>query len=88
MVDFIGYLAGFLAMVSYLPQVVKTLRSRSAKDISLGMLLLTLVTNILYIVYAVALELAPIVIMLSIMTCIVLAQIFLTWRFGKINHGA
>jgi len=34
MVEFIGYLAGFIAMVSFLPQVVKTLRSRSAQDIS------------------------------------------------------
>ncbi len=80
MVDFIGYLAGFLAMVTFLPQVVKTIRSRSAKDISLAMLLLTFATNVLYLIYGVALNLLPVVIMLSIMTCIVLLQIVLTLR--------
>jgi MtN3 and saliva related transmembrane protein len=50
MVDVIGYLAGFLAMVSFLPQLVKTIRTKSAKDPSLAMLLLTLATNVLYLV--------------------------------------
>ncbi len=80
MVEFIGYLAGFLAMISFLPQVAKTIRSRSANDISLAMLLLTFATNVLYLIYGVALNLMPIVIMLSIMTCIVLLQIALTLR--------
>ena len=88
MVDFIGYLAGFLAMISFLPQVVKTIRSRSAKDISLAMLLLTFATNVLYLIYGVALNLMPIVIMLSIMTCIVLLQIVLTLRCREARHAS
>jgi len=87
MVEFIGYLAGFLAMISFLPQVAKTIRSRSAKDISLAMLLLTFATNVLYLIYGVALNLMPIVIMLSIMTCIVLLQIFLTLRCREARHA-
>ena len=87
MVDFIGYLAGFLAMISFLPQVAKTIRSRSAKDISLAMLLLTFATNVLYLIYGVALNLMPIVIMLSIMTCIVLLQIVLTLQCREARHA-
>ena len=81
MVDFIGYLAGFLAMMSFLPQVIKTVQTRSAKDISLAMLILTFVTNILYLIYGIALSLTPVVVMISIMTCIVLLQIILTVRY-------
>ncbi len=81
MVDFIGYLAGFLAMMSFLPQVIKTVQTRSAKDISLAMLILTVVTNILYLIYGIALSLTPVVVMISIMTCIVLLQIILTVRY-------
>ncbi|NBS17960.1 MAG: hypothetical protein EBS79_13975, partial [Gammaproteobacteria bacterium] len=33
--DLIGSIAGTLTTVSFLPQVLKTYRSRSAKDISL-----------------------------------------------------
>jgi MtN3 and saliva related transmembrane protein len=87
MVDFIGYLAGFLAMISFLPQVIKTMKARSADDISLAMLMLTLATNILYLVYSIALSLIPIVVMLSIMTCIVLLQIVLTIRFRKASES-
>jgi MtN3 and saliva related transmembrane protein len=83
MVEFIGYLAGFLAMISFLPQIIKTLRSKSVNDISITMLLLTLATNLLYLVYGIALGLTPIVVMISIMTCIVLLQIGLTLRYRK-----
>jgi MtN3 and saliva related transmembrane protein len=83
MVDFIGYLAGLLAMISFIPQVIKTIQSRSAKDLSLSMLLLTFATNVLYLVYGIAQHLMPIIVMISIMSCVVLVQIALTWRFRK-----
>ncbi len=85
MVDFIGYLAGFLAMISFLPQVIKTIKTRSVNDISLSMLMLTLATNILYLAYSTALGLKPITIMISFTTFIVLLQIVLTLRFKKTN---
>jgi len=81
MVEFIGYFAGFLAMISFLPQVFKTLRSKSSEDISMVMLLLTLATNVLYLIYGLALRLTPVVVMLSIMSCIVLLQICLTVKY-------
>ncbi len=83
MVEFIGYLAGFLAMISFVPQVVKTIRSKCAEDISLLMLLLTLTTNLLYVVYGIALHLTPIVIMIGIMSGIIVLQIGLTLKYRK-----
>ncbi|MFC1669066.1 SemiSWEET family sugar transporter [Spirochaetota bacterium] len=81
MIDAIGYIAGLLAMISFLPQVVKTYRTKSAQDISLPMLQLTLTTNILYVLYGILLKLYPIVIMISIMSCIVIIQIVLTIKY-------
>ncbi len=81
MTDAIGYTAGFLAMISFLPQVVKTLRTRSAHDLSVPMLLLTLATNILYVVYGFLLGLYPIVIMIGVMTGIVFLQFALTMKY-------
>ncbi len=83
MVEFIGYLAGFLAMISFVPQVVKTIRSKCTEDISLLMLLLTLITNLLYVVYGIALHLVPIVIMIGIMSGIIVLQIGLTLKYRK-----
>ncbi len=45
MIDTIAYIAGFLAMISFFPEIIKTLRTRRTDDISMGMLLLTLITN-------------------------------------------
>lgn len=83
MVEFIGYLAGFLAMLSFVPQVVKTVRSKSAEDISLLMLLLTLLTNLLYVVYGISLHLTPIVVIIGIMSGTVVLQIGLTLKYRK-----
>lgn len=81
MVEIIGYLAGFLAMISFVPQVVKTMRNKCAADISLSMLLLTLITNLLYVAYGIALRLTPIVIMISIMCGVIVLQIGLTLKY-------
>ena len=86
MIDAIGYVAGFLAMISFLPQVIKTLKTRRAGDISMGMLLLTLITNILYVIYGLLLDLYPITIMIGIMTCIVVLQIILTMKWSTRNR--
>ena len=87
MVDFIGYLAGFIAMISFLPQVFKTLKTHSANDISLVMLLLTLATNLLYLVYGIALALTPIVVMISIMTLVVILQVILTIHYRRLDQA-
>ena len=85
MIDTIGYFAGFLAMISFLPQIIKTLRTRRTDDISMGMLLLTLSTNIFYLIYGALLHLYPIIIMIGIMTCIVIIQIILTLKWSSRN---
>ena len=81
MIDAIGYIAGFLAMITFLPQLIKTARSKKAGDISMLMLLLTLAANVLYVIYGAMLRLYPIVIMVGIMTCTVVLQIVLTMKY-------
>lgn len=81
MADIIAYLAGFLATITFIPQVLKTIRTKKADDLSMIMLLLTLLTNILYVIYGVILSLYPIIITLGIMSVIVLLQIYLTIKY-------
>jgi len=81
MIDALGYTAGLIAMISFLPQVIKTLRIKRAEDLSIHMLLLTLTTNILYVIYGILLKLYPIVIMIGIMSFIVLFQLILTLKY-------
>jgi len=82
-VDIIGYIAGILVMISFLPQLIKTIRTKSAKDISMGMLWICLCSNTLYITYGLMLSLWPIVITLAIANLIVVSQIFYTIKYRK-----
>jgi len=47
----VGLMAGTLTTISFLPQALKTWRSKSAKDISLAMFLCFCIGVILWIIY-------------------------------------
>ena len=57
----IGFLAGGLTTASFLPQVVKTARTRSARDLSGAMLLVFLAGLALWTWYGVQVGSAPII---------------------------
>ncbi|MFH1276536.1 MAG: PQ-loop domain-containing transporter [Candidatus Woesearchaeota archaeon] len=52
MIEAIGYLGGFLIAISLLPQLIKTYKTKSAKDISLVWTAISLIGLILYGFYA------------------------------------
>ena len=49
--DIIGYIAGFLTTICMLPQLIKILISKSAKDVSLLTFFVLISGEILWIVY-------------------------------------
>ena len=83
MVDLIGYVAGLLLAMSFLPQVVKTYTSKHAADVSMVMLMLTFGSAIGYWIYAWALDLLPVVIMNGIFTILVAIEIGLKLTYDR-----
>ena len=81
LVDAIGYAAGFFLMISFLPQVVRTIRTRKAEDISVLLLSFTLCAGVLYETYAFLLRLYPVVVMNGVFTVLVVCQLVLTVRY-------
>lgn len=59
--DLLGAVAGSLTTAAFVPQVVKTWKSRSAGDISLGMFLIFSLGVALWLVYGVLIGSLPIV---------------------------
>jgi MtN3 and saliva related transmembrane protein len=57
----IGFIAGGLTTASFLPQVVKTARSRSARDLSESMLLVFLIGLVLWTIYGLQVGSLPII---------------------------
>jgi MtN3 and saliva related transmembrane protein len=57
----LGLAAGTLTTVAFLPQVFKTWRSKSAKDVSFSMLITFSVGVFLWLLYGIALQALPII---------------------------
>jgi len=60
-VNITGTLAGGLTTIAFIPQVVKTWKTRSAEDISLFMFLLFSCGVLLWLIYGVLLHALPII---------------------------
>ena len=60
--EFLGYLGAFLSSITFIPQVVKTWKTKSAKDLSMNMLLIIVTSTIVWLVYAIPLVLYPVII--------------------------
>jgi len=53
MLEYLGYAAGVLTVVSFLPQVVRAWKTRQVNDLSFGMFALLIAAGLLWIVYGV-----------------------------------
>jgi len=60
-IQVLGLLAGALTTAAFLPQVLKTWKSRSAKDLSLGMFSLFCLGVALWLAYGLAVKDVPII---------------------------
>ena len=61
-IDLIGFAAGTLTTVSFLPQVVKVWRTQSADDLSMGMFTLFGSGVLLWLVYGLAVGSLPVIV--------------------------
>lgn len=60
-VQFIGLAAGALTTTAFLPQVLKTWKTRSAKDLSLGMFSLFCSGVLLWLIYGIIVRDIPVI---------------------------
>ncbi|GBF82412.1 SemiSWEET transporter [Aphanothece sacrum] len=60
-ITFLGLLAGTFTTISFLPQVIKTWKTHSTKDISLEMFLLFCTGLLLWILYGFFLQNVPVI---------------------------
>lgn len=81
--DLIGYLAGILLTLCFLPQILKTYQLKQADEVSMVMLILSLASAIFYEIYSWLLELWPVFIMNGIFSLLVAVEIWLKIYYGK-----
>lgn len=81
-IDFIGYVAGILVIASLIPQMIKSWKSKSTKDISLLRYLIYVAGITLWLIYAILLRNGPMI--LSNLVAILFAGSIL---YMKIKYG-
>ena len=61
LISFVGFAAAFCTTAAYLPQVIRTWRTRSTADISLTMFSIMTLGVVLWLVYGIAIVSWPII---------------------------
>lgn len=83
-VEILGYAAGAITCLTFLPQVIKTWRSKSAKDVALNMFIIAAVNEVMWIVYGVLLNNWVIILTNAVVLIMSLTMIWLKFRY---DHG-
>ncbi len=82
-VDGIGFVAAFCTTVAFVPQLVRVLKLRSARDISLGTFLLFSAGVFLWLLYGIYSGSKPVIASNAATLGLSLSILFLKVRFGR-----
>ena len=80
-VDILGYSAGVVTTLIFLPQVIKTWKEKSAKDISLAMFVIAAVNDVMWIVYGILKDDLVILLTNSVVLIMALTMIYFKLRY-------
>jgi MtN3 and saliva related transmembrane protein len=81
-VTMVGFIAGVLTTAAFIPQVVKVWKTRSARDISLGMYAILVSGIVLWLVYGLLLGSWPIILANILTLVLAVAILVMKLRFG------
>ncbi|HWA33926.1 MAG TPA: SemiSWEET family transporter [Cyclobacteriaceae bacterium] len=82
-IEAFGHIGAFLTAVTFIPQVYKIWKTKSATDLSLTMILIILMSTIVWLVYAIALMLWPVIIANTIVFVLDLMLLYFKFAYGK-----
>jgi len=83
-VDILGYVAGLITAFTFLPQVLKTWKTKSAKDVSLAMFVIALSNQVLWLAFGILREDPVIIITNAVM--LVMTSLMIALKL-KYNHN-
>jgi MtN3 and saliva related transmembrane protein len=79
----IGYVAATLTTISFLPQLIRVVKLRSARDISLGMFLIFSVGTLFWFVYGVLAHSPPVWLANAVTLALSVSILVLKLRFDR-----
>ena len=78
----IGLIAGLLTTIAFVPQLTKTWKSKSAKDVSLVMLMTFTTGVLLWLIYGLLIQAAPVIAANAVTLLLAGAILALKIRYG------
>jgi len=79
--EILGYAAGAITSLTFLPQVIKTWKQKSAKDVSLMMFIIAAINEIMWVVYGALLDNWVIILTNAIVLAMSLTMIYLKLKY-------
>ena len=81
--DALGFAAGALTTIAFVPQLVRIVRKRSAHDISWWMFGLFSIGIVLWLWYGIRVDALPVILANVVTLALALAILVLKWRYGR-----
>ena len=82
-IDMIEYAAACMTTVSFLPQLIRVVKLRSARDISLGMFLIFTAGTVFWLTYGILVHSLPVTIANGVTLVLSASILFLKLRFDS-----
>lgn len=82
MIRYLGYFAGLLTVVSFLPQVLRAWRTKEVEDLSMRTCILLVVSSVVWIIYGVGGTDWPVILTNSGLLVLNIAVLVAKLRFG------
>lgn len=84
-IDIVGYVGGTLGSIRLVPQIVKSLRTKSTDDLSYGMLTLSITSQVCSIIYSAHIHALPLLIPLVVSFGFTVVMMSVKYKFDN-NH--
>ena len=82
LLDLLGLSAGSLTTLSFVPQVIRTWRSKSADDISTGMFVIFSIGLVMWLIYGLYLQSLPIIVSNIVTLALTVVILILKYRYS------
>lgn len=80
-IEIAGHTGALLSGITFIPQVYKTWKSKSVRDLSLTMMLIVLTSTIIWLFYAISLMLWPVIVANTIVGLLSILLIYFKLTF-------
>lgn len=81
-IEILGLIAAVLVVVSWVPQLAKSIKTRHTRDLSWGMICILLTSQILWVIYGYSIGSLPVLLTNSFTTIFLSILAYLKLRYG------